>query len=125
MSQLGDPASRVPAIGIVSTPITDISIGIPSSNTSGQITDTQDWQLVASSIHVYGSGAQGAQCMANGYKSLTQPVRGSPGTYGLLMLSGCNVPVGGSIEVFFEALDSFKQPLGRGIGPDVIRGEKI
>jgi hypothetical protein len=90
-----------------STPITDISIGIPSSNTSGQITDTQDWQLVASSIYVYGSGAQGAQCMANGYKSLTQPVRGSPGTYGLLMLSGCNVPVGGSIEVFFEALSPY------------------
>ena len=90
-----------------STPITDISIGIPSSNTSGQITDTQDWQVIASSIHVYGSGAQGAQCLANGYKSLTQPVRGSPGTYGLLMLSGCNVPIGGSIEVFFDALSPY------------------
>jgi hypothetical protein len=90
-----------------STPITDISIGIPSSNTSGQITDAQDWQVIAASIHVYGSGAQGAQCLSNGYKSLTQPVRGSPGTYGLLMLSGCNVPVGGNIDVFFEALSPY------------------
>ncbi|HEY6237267.1 MAG TPA: hypothetical protein VIW69_19345, partial [Candidatus Elarobacter sp.] len=33
-----------------STPITDISIAIPSSNTSGQITDAQDWQVIASSV---------------------------------------------------------------------------
>jgi len=90
-----------------STPITDISIGIPSSNTSGQITDAQDWQLIPSSVNVYGTGAQGAQCLANGYKSLTQPVRGSPGTYGLLMLSGCNIPVGGTIDVYFNALSPY------------------
>ncbi|MBV8299363.1 MAG: hypothetical protein JO083_07455 [Candidatus Eremiobacteraeota bacterium] len=90
-----------------STPITDISIAIPSSNTSGQITDAQDWSVIASSVHVYGSGAQGAQCLNNGYKSLTQPVRGSPGTYGLLMLSGCNVPVNGTIDVFFYALSPY------------------
>ncbi len=90
-----------------STPITDISIAIPSSNTSGQITDAQDWSVIASSIHVYGSGAQGAQCLNNGYKSLTQPVRGSPGTYGLLMLSGCNVPVNGTLDVFFYALSPY------------------
>ncbi len=90
-----------------STPITDISIGIPSSNTSGQITDAQDWSVIASSIDVYGSGAQGAQCLANGYKSLTEPVRGSPGTYGLIVLSGCNVPVGGNLDVFFDALSPY------------------
>jgi hypothetical protein len=90
-----------------STPITDISIAIPSSNTSGQITDAQDWSVIAASVHTYGSGAQGAQCLNNGYKSLTQPVRGSPGTYGLLMLSGCNVPIGGTIDVFFNALSPY------------------
>jgi hypothetical protein len=91
-----------------STPITDISIAIPSSNTSGQITDSaNDWNVIAASIHVYGSGAQGAQCLANGYKSLTEPVAGSPGTYGLLMLSGCNVPVGGNLDVFFDALSPY------------------
>ena len=90
-----------------STPITDISIAIPSSNTSGQITDAQDWSVIAGSIHTYGAGAQGAQCLNNGYKSLTEPVRGSPGTYGLIMLSGCNVPVGGTIDVFFNALSPY------------------
>jgi hypothetical protein len=90
-----------------STPITDISIAIPSSDTSGQITDAQDWSVIATSVYTYGSGAQGAKCSANGYKSLAQPVRGSPGTYGLLMLSGCNVPVGGNIDVFFYALSPY------------------
>ncbi len=90
-----------------STAITDITLGIPSSNTSGQITDAQDWQVIGSSVYTYGSGAQGAQCNANGYKSLTQPVRGSPGTYGLLMLSGCNVPVGGNLDIFFYALSPY------------------
>jgi hypothetical protein len=93
-----------------STPITDISLGIPSSNTSGQITDAQDWQVIPASIHIYSNpagGAQGAQCLNNGYKSLTQPVRGSPGTFGLLMLSGCNVAVGGKLDIYFNALSPY------------------
>jgi hypothetical protein len=92
-----------------STAITDVSLGIPSSNTSGQITDAQDWQVIPGSIHIYGSAgsAQGAQCLNNGYKSLTQPVRGSPGTFGLLMLSGCNIAVGGKLDIYFSALSPY------------------
>jgi hypothetical protein len=90
-----------------STAITDVDIAIPSSNTSGQVFDAQAWQVIASSIHVYGSGAQGATCLANGYASLTQPVRGSPGTPGHIVLSGCNVPVGQNLDVFFYALSPY------------------
>jgi len=90
-----------------STPITDVSIAIPSSNTSGQIFDAQDWQLIASSVYTYGAGASGAQCSANGYKTLTQPVRGSPGTPGILTLSGCNLGVGQKLDVFFYALSPY------------------
>jgi hypothetical protein len=91
-----------------STPITDVAIAIPSSATgSGQITDAQDWQLIPSSIYVYGAGSQGATCSANGYQSLLQPVRGSPGTPGLLRLSGCNIPVNGTFDVFFYSLSPY------------------
>jgi hypothetical protein len=90
-----------------STAITDINIAIPSSNTSGQVFDAQAWQVIASSIYVYGQGAQGATCLANGYASLTQPVRGSPGTPGNIILSGCNLPVGKNLDVFFYALSPY------------------
>ncbi|HZO95052.1 MAG TPA: hypothetical protein VFB22_15005 [Candidatus Baltobacteraceae bacterium] len=90
-----------------STPITDVSISLPSSNTSGQIFDTQDWSLIASSIYTYGAGANGAQCSGNGYKTLTEPVRGSPGTPGILTLSGCNIAVGQKLDVFFYALSPY------------------
>jgi hypothetical protein len=90
-----------------STPITDVSIQIPSSNTSGQIFDTQDWSVIASSIYTYGAGAAGGQCSANGYKTLTEPVRGSPGTPGIITLHGCNVAVGQSLSVFFYALSPY------------------
>lgn len=90
-----------------STPITDVSIQIPSSNTSGQIFDTQDWSVIASSIYTYGAGASGAQCSANGYKTLTEPVRGSPGTPGIITLHGCNIAVGQSLSVFFYALSPY------------------
>jgi hypothetical protein len=90
-----------------STPITDVSIQIPSSNTSGQIFDSQDWSVIASSIYTYGAGAAGAQCSANGYKTLTEPVRGSPGTPGIITLHGCNVAVGQTLSVFFYALSPY------------------
>ncbi|HTW83017.1 MAG TPA: hypothetical protein VMD91_02980 [Candidatus Sulfotelmatobacter sp.] len=90
-----------------STPITDVSIQIPSSNTSGQIFDTQDWSVIASSIYTYGAGAAGAQCSANGYKTLTEPVRGSPGTPGIITLHGCTIAVGQSLDVFFYALSPY------------------
>ena len=90
-----------------STPITDVSIQIPSSNTSGQIFDSQDWSVIASSIYTYGAGAAGAQCSANGYKTLTEPVRGSPGTPGIITLHGCNIAVGQTLSVFFYALSPY------------------
>ena len=88
-----------------STTITDIAIALPSSATgSGQITDSvPGWALTPGSIYTYGSGATGAQCSANGYSSLLQPVPGSPGTPGLLRLAGCTLPVGGTLDVFFYA----------------------
>ena len=87
-----------------STVISDISIALPASNTSGQIFDSaNDWSVIASSVHTYGGGATGAQCSNNGYKTLTQPIAGSPGTPGILMLSGCTVAVGQTIDVFFYA----------------------
>ncbi|MDB5040087.1 MAG: hypothetical protein JWN27_813 [Candidatus Eremiobacteraeota bacterium] len=90
-----------------STNITDVRISIPAANVSGQEFDTTDWTVIASSIFTYGSGAQGAQCSANGYKSLLQPVRpgGSfpQGVPGEIDLSGCNVPLLGDLDVFFYA----------------------
>jgi hypothetical protein len=90
-----------------STPITDVSISLPSSNTSGQIFDSQDWSLIASSVYTYGAGASGAQCSGNGYETLTEPVRGSPGTPGILTLHGCNIAVGQKLDVFFYALSPY------------------
>jgi hypothetical protein len=87
-----------------STTITDVSIAIPWSNTSGQLFDTGfPWSLDATSVYVYGAGAAGAKCSANGINSLVQAVNGSPGTSGLLKLSGCNLAVGQNLDVFFYA----------------------
>ncbi|MEA2787283.1 MAG: hypothetical protein QOF71_3387 [Candidatus Eremiobacteraeota bacterium] len=87
-----------------STTITDVSIAIPWANTSGQLFDTGfPWSLDAASIYVYGAGAAGAKCSANGINSLVQAVNGTPGTSGLLKLSGCNLAVGQNLDVFFYA----------------------
>ena len=87
-----------------STTITDVSIAIPWANTSGQLFDTGfPWSLDAASVFVYGAGAAGAKCSANGINSFVQAVNGTPGTSGLLKLSGCNLAVGQNLDVFFYA----------------------
>jgi hypothetical protein len=88
-----------------STPITDVAIYIPALNTSGQEFDAQDWNVQAGSVYVYGAGAQGAQCSGTGIASLTEPIGTTPGpaTNGSIVLSGCNVPLGGTLNVFFNA----------------------
>jgi hypothetical protein len=94
-----------------STSITNISLSIPSSNTSGQFGDPAGWKVIGSTIDVYGAGASGASCSGSGIQSLTQPVPGSPGTQGLLMLSGCNLPPGQKIDIFFYAQNPYDPTL--------------
>jgi len=93
------------------TPISDVSLAIPSSNTSGKFGDPAGWTIMAATIHVYGAGAAGAQCSGNGIKSLTQAVPGAPGTQGLLMLSGCNVLPGQVLDIFFDAQNPYDTTL--------------
>jgi hypothetical protein len=93
------------------TTITDVSISIPSSNTSGKFGDPAGWKIMQPTIHVYGAGAAGAQCSNNGIKSLTQAVPGAPGTQGLLMLSGCNLVPGQKLDVFFDAQNPYDTTL--------------
>jgi len=90
--------------------ITNVAITIPSSNLSGQLTDTQDWQLTpvaAPAINVYGAGTAGAKCSGSGIASFTQPVAGNPGTPGSIVLSGCNLAPGGTMYVGFTALEPY------------------
>lgn len=94
-----------------SNPISDVSISIPSSNTSGQFGDPAGWKVIASTIHIYGQGAAGANCSNNGIKSLVQPVPGSPGTQGLLMLSGCNLLPGQKLDIYFDAQNPYDATL--------------
>ena len=89
-----------------STTLTNVSLAIPWANTSGQLFDTANpWNVIASSIHVYGAGAGagGSKCLGNSFNSLVQAVNGSPGTSGLLTLSGCNIAVGQKLDIFFYA----------------------
>ena len=91
-----------------STVITDVSLSIPWANTSGQLFDTANpWSVDAASIFVYGAGAAGAKCSGSGILSLTQAVNGSPGTSGLLRLSGCNIAVGQNLDIFMYAKDPY------------------
>lgn len=94
-----------------STTITNVSLSIPSSNTSGQFGDPAGWKVIGSTIDVYGAGASGASCSGGGIQSLTQPVPGSPGTQGLLMLSGCNLPPGQKLDIFFYAQNPYDPTL--------------
>ncbi|MDQ6942760.1 MAG: hypothetical protein M3169_09650 [Candidatus Eremiobacteraeota bacterium] len=93
------------------TPISDISLAIPSSNTSGKFGDPAGWKIMQPTIHVYGAGAAGAQCSGNGIKSLVQAVPGAPGTQGLLMLSGCNLLPGQVLDIFFDAQNPYDTTL--------------
>ena len=88
-----------------STTITDVSIAIPWANTSGQLFDTRfPWSARRSvDLRLRRRRGAGAKCSANGINSLVQAVNGSPGTSGLLKLSGCNVAVGQNLDVFFYA----------------------
>ena len=91
-----------------STVITDVSIALPWANTSGQLFDTTSpWFVDPASIFVYGAGASGAKCSANGINSIVQAVNGAPGTSGLLKLSGCNLAVGQNLDVFFYAKNPY------------------
>ncbi|HTD32415.1 MAG TPA: hypothetical protein VK665_02045 [Candidatus Elarobacter sp.] len=91
-----------------STTITDVSVAIPWANTSGQLFDTTyPWSVDQTSVYVYGAGASGAKCSGNGINSLTQAVNGSPGTSGLLRLSGCNLAVGQNLDIFFYARNPY------------------
>lgn len=91
-----------------STTISDVSVAIPWANTSGQLIDTAyPWNIDKNSIYVYGAGAAGAQCSANGINSLVQAVNGAPGTSGLLRLSGCNIAVGQKLDIFFYARNPY------------------
>ncbi len=94
-----------------STTITNVSLSIPSSNTSGQFGDPAGWKVIGSTINTYGSGASGANCSGNGIGSLTQPTPGSPGTQGLLMLSGCNLIPGQKLDIFFYAQNPYDATL--------------
>ncbi len=94
-----------------STNITNVSLSIPSSNTSGQFGDPAGWKVIAGTIDTYGAGASGASCSGSGIQSLTQPTPGSPGTQGLLMLSGCNVAPGQKLDIFFYAQDPYDATL--------------
>ena len=94
-----------------STTITNVSLSIPSSNTSGQFGDPAGWKVIGSTINTYGAGASGASCSGNGMQSLTQPTPGSPGTQGLLMLSGCNLVPGQKLDIFFYAQDPYDATL--------------
>jgi hypothetical protein len=94
-----------------STTITNVSLSIPSSNTSGQFGDPAGWKVIGSTINTYGAGASGASCSGNGTQSLTQPTPGSPGTQGLLMLSGCNLVPGQKLDIFFYAQDPYDATL--------------
>jgi hypothetical protein len=94
-----------------STTISDVSIAIPSSNTSGKFGDPAGWKIMQPTIHVYGPGAAGASCSNNGIKSLTQAVPGAPGTQGLLMLSGCNLLPGQVLDIFFDAQNPYDTTL--------------
>ena len=86
-----------------STTITDVSLAIPWANTSGQLFDTTyPWNVDATTIFVYGAGAAGAKCSGTGINSLVQAVNGSPGTSGLLRLSGCNLAVGQKLDIFLN-----------------------
>ena len=91
-----------------STTITDVSLSIPWANTSGQLFDTTSpWSVDQTSIFVYGAGAAGAQCSGSGINSLTQAVNGTPGTSGLLRLSGCNLAVGQNLDIFMYAKNPY------------------
>jgi hypothetical protein len=94
-----------------STNITNVRLSIPAANTSGQEFDPTDWTVIASSIFIYGSGSQGATCSANGYLTLVQPtIPGGPNPQGIpgeIALSGCNVPVGGNLDIFFYAKNPY------------------
>jgi hypothetical protein len=91
-----------------STVITDVSLAIPWANTSGQLFDTANpWSVDPASIFVYGAGAAGAHCSGAGILSLTQAVNGTPGTSGLLRLSGCNIAVGQNLDIFMNAKDPY------------------
>ncbi|MBV8749622.1 MAG: hypothetical protein JO103_07895 [Candidatus Eremiobacteraeota bacterium] len=93
-----------------STTITNVSLAIPWANTSGQLFDTANpWNIISSSINVYGAGvgAGGSKCLGNSFNSLTQAVNGTPGTSGLLTLSGCNVAVGQKLDIFFYAKNPY------------------
>ncbi|HEY0382216.1 MAG TPA: hypothetical protein VGC72_08455, partial [Candidatus Elarobacter sp.] len=94
-----------------STTISDVSVSIPSSNTSGQFGDPAGWKVMQPTIQVYGQGANGANCSGNGIKSLTQAVPGSPGTQGLLMLSGCSLAPGKKLDIFFDAQSPYDATL--------------
>jgi hypothetical protein len=94
-----------------STSITNVSLSIPSSNTSGQFGDAAGWKVIGATINVYGPGAAGASCSGSGIQSLTQPTPGSPGTQGLLMLSGCNLPPGQKLDIFFYAQNPYDATL--------------
>jgi hypothetical protein len=91
-----------------STTITDVSIAIPWANTSGQLFDTGNpWFVDPASIFVYGAGAAGAKCSGSGINSLVQAVNGTPGTSGLLKLSGCSLAVGANLDVFIYAKNPY------------------
>ncbi len=91
-----------------STTITDVSVAIPWANTSGQLFDTAyPWSVDGTSVFTYGAGAAGAKCSGGGYNTLTQAVNGSPGTSGLLTLTGCNLLVGQTMDVFFYAKNPY------------------
>ncbi|HEX3468522.1 MAG TPA: hypothetical protein VHT05_10620 [Candidatus Elarobacter sp.] len=91
-----------------STTITNVSVAIPWSNTSGQLFDTSyPWSVDGTSVFTYGAGASGAKCSGSGYNTLTQAVNGSPGTSGLLTLSGCNLLVGQVLDIFFYAKNPY------------------
>ncbi|HEX3465269.1 MAG TPA: hypothetical protein VHS78_14570 [Candidatus Elarobacter sp.] len=91
-----------------STTITDVSIAIPWANTSGQLFDTAyPWWVDQNYVYVYGAGSSGAKCSGTGINSLTEAVNGSPGTSGLLRLSGCNVGVGQNLDVAFYARNPY------------------
>jgi hypothetical protein len=94
-----------------STTITDVSVSIPSSNTSGKFGDPAGWKIMQPTIHVYGQGAAGGSCSNNGIKSLVQPVPGAPGTQGLLMLSGCNLLPNQRLDIFFDAQSPYDTTL--------------
>ncbi|HEX3466749.1 MAG TPA: hypothetical protein VHT05_01460 [Candidatus Elarobacter sp.] len=94
-----------------STNITNVSLSIPSSNTSGQYGDASGWKVIASTIYTYGAGASGSSCSGNNYGSISQPTPGSPGTQGLLQLSGCNVAPGQKLDIFFYAQNPYDATL--------------